>query len=159
MSAISYTALLALTLLAPTAANADATLRSKEQLVIALKSKPPCCVIDGRPEDKRREYPLTDALPYRAGMTINPTASVVVVADSDGAALQIGRILAKDHPGKSIIAVKGGVPAWESALARLASNAPQSSALGGINFVIPHNTCETGTPLQQLRSAPGSSHK
>ena len=158
MSTISYRVLLALALLIPLAAHADATLRSKEQLLIALKSKPPCCVIDGREEDKRRQHPLTDALPYRAGLTIKPTAAVVVVADSDRDALQIGRILAKEHPGKNIIAVRGGVPAWETVIAGLAANAPKSSASGAINFVIPHNTCETGAPLQQLRSNSGSTH-
>ncbi|MBI4741608.1 MAG: hypothetical protein HY777_08725 [Betaproteobacteria bacterium] len=159
MKTILHAVLLALALLGSAAANAEATLRSKEQLAIVLKSRLPCCVIDGRSEDKRREHPLNDALPYRAEMTINPTASVVVVADSDSAAMQIGKTLAAAHPGKSILAVKGGVAAWEAVLADLMANAPKSSALGGINFVIPHNTCETGTPLQQLRSAPGSSHK
>lgn len=159
MKAILHTVPLALALLGSAAADAGATLRGKEQLAVVLKSRPPCCVIDGRSENRRRAHPLNDALPYRAEMAINPTAPVVVVADSDSAAMRIGKALAAAHPGKSILAVKGGVAIWEAVLADLMANAPKSSAPGGINFVIPHNTCETGTPLQQLRGAPGSSHQ
>jgi len=135
-----------------TAAAAEVALRGSEQLLFALKKVPPCCVIDGRSDEARRQHPLADALPYRPGMTINPTASVVVVAENDRTAMQIGKALAKAHPGKTIIAVKGGVSAWEAVLASTATSTASGAA--GFDFVIPHNTCETGAPLQQLRSNP-----
>lgn len=136
---------------------ADVALRGEAELIHELKSQPPCCVVDGRSADNQRKQPLADAVRYRAGLQIVPTAAVIVVADRDQEAMNIGAALAKQHPGKVIYAVKGGVVAWESALKSLTSmssskvpGAPPS----GISFVIPHNTCETGTPLQILQSKP-----
>lgn len=131
-------------------ARADIELMDKMQLQFALKATPPCCVIDGRRPASRQKQPLAEALPYEKGLKINPTASVVVVADSDRIAREIAGELARDHPGKQIIAVKGGVGVWEAAVAALA-NASAGGATS-YNFVIPKNTCEHGTPLQQLRS-------
>jgi hypothetical protein len=145
---------LASLLLAAGTAHADVSLRSAMQLEIALKSSPPCCVIDGRHAAQRQHAPLPEALPYRPGMTINPTAAVVVVADSDSEAKRIGAELGKAHPDKTIIAVKGGVPTWKSVLAALDKPASDvaGAPTGGINFVIPKNTCESGETLQKLRS-------
>lgn len=140
------------------AASADAavTLRDAAALTEALKSEPPCCVVDARGADRQRKHPLAEALPYRPDLRIIPTASVIVVADRDRDALAVGAELAKKHPGKTIYAVKGGAQAWESVLKSL--NAPAYStapgAPAGTSFVIPHNTCETGTPLQILKSKP-----
>lgn len=139
-----------------TAVHAGVVLRGAAELSKALKSRPPCCVIDGRSEDNQREHPLADALRYRPGLIIVPTASVIVVADRDQDATNIGTALAKQHPGKVIYAVKGGVAAWESVLKSLkkGSSSEVPGAAAGISFVIPHNTCETGTPLQILTSKP-----
>lgn len=136
--------------------HAAVTLRSAAELTHALKSEPPCCVIDTRSEDKQRTHPLADALRYRPGLSIIPTAAVIVVADSDQEAVNVGAILAKQHPGKVIYAVKGGVMAWESVVKTLekASFSKVPGATSGISFVIPHNTCETGAPLQVLTSKP-----
>lgn len=148
--------LLAAALLGAAPARAAVALQGAAELTHALQSAPPCCVIDARSEDSQLKSPLADALRYRIGLQIVPTAAVVVVADRDPEALRIGAILQKAHPGKTIYAVKGGVPVWEAVLKTLSagtSSAPHS-ARPGISFVIPHNTCETGTPLQILQSKP-----
>lgn len=106
-------------------------------------------MIDGRGEASRRKQPLGDALPYVKGMKITPTAAVVVVADNDRLAKKIAGELDAAYPGKRIIAVQGGVGVWEAAL-MAASQAAASKP--GFSFVIPKNTCESGTPLQQLKS-------
>lgn len=136
--------------------HAAVALRGTAELTEALKSQPPCCVIDARSEDNQRKHPLADALRYRPDLSIIPTASIVVVADRDQEATNIGAALAKQHPGKVIYAVKGGVMAWEHVLKSLSavSSSKVPGAASGISFVIPHNTCETGTPLQILQSKP-----
>ena len=135
---------------------AEVVLRGEAELTQALKKNPPCCVIDARSEGRQLNAPLADALRYRTGLQIIPTASVIVVSDSDKGSLAVGETLAKQHPGKAIYAVKGGVTTWESVRKSLekvsASQAPGISK--GISFVIPHNTCETGEPLQVLTSKP-----
>lgn len=139
-------------------AHAQAVLHDEVELTQLLQSNPPCCVIDARSEVQQRKAPLSDALRYRPGLQIIPTASVVVVADRDQDALRVGAALARQHPGKTIYAVKGGVASWEFVRKAL-ENVTSSQAPGapnGISFVIPHNTCETGTPLQILNSKPKS---
>lgn len=137
-------------------AHAEAALRGEAELTQILKRKPPCCVIDARSEERQLRAPLTDALGYRPGLQIIPTASVIVIADSNSEALSVGTILAKQHPGKAIYAVKGGAATWETVRKSLekvtSSQAPGMSK--GISFVIPHNTCETGEPLQVLTTKP-----
>jgi hypothetical protein len=127
---------------------ADVKLMGKAQLVLALQSQPPCCVVDARSEDRRKALPLAEALPYRPGMKVNPTATVVVVADADAAAMKVARALDKAYPGKPIVAVKGGHPVWESIL--IDQQAASGSVQGSRSFVIPRNTCEQDTPLQIL---------
>jgi hypothetical protein len=131
-------------------------LRGTVELIDELKNAPPCCVIDARSEASQRKHPLADALRYRPDLSIIPTASVIVVADRDRDALAAGEALAQKHPGKAIYAVKGGVAAWETVLKSLSrvSSSKAPGAAPGISFVIPHNTCETGTPLQILKSKP-----
>jgi hypothetical protein len=135
---------------------AEVALRGEAELTQALKKNPPCCVIDARSEARQLKAPLADALRYRLGLQIVPTASVIVVADSDKESLAVGEVLGKQHPGKAIYAVKGGVSTWAGVRKSLekitSSQAPGMSK--GISFVIPHNTCETGEPLQVLTSKP-----
>lgn len=133
-------------------AHADVVPMDQKQLQHALQAGQPCCVIDGRGAAGRKQRPL-DALPYRQGMRINPTADVVVVADDDAVAQKIAAELDAAHPGNRMIAVRGGVGTWEMALME-ASRAATSGAppVGGFGFVIPKNTCESGSPLQKLRS-------
>lgn len=134
---------------AASAAHADASLRSAAQLKLALGTHPPCCVIDARTEAQRKSRPVHDALPYRKDLTINPTATVIVLADTDAQALSVAQTLARAHPGKPILAVAGGVAVWESVVADISAAPPGGKAL---SFVIPRNTCEQAPALQNLRS-------
>jgi hypothetical protein len=119
---------LAACLLASNMATADVSLLGGSELGSALNNSPPCCVIDGRKDLSRAKAPLPEAL-------------------------RIAGIFEKQRPGKRILAVKGGLNGWLAATA-----APASKALGNgapsaaFQFVIPHNTCETGEPLQKLQS-------
>jgi len=134
------------------AAQAQVGLKDKEQLVAALSTRPPCCVIDGRGSAKRKSEALNDALPWRSDLKINPTATVVVIADRDQDALGIANALGQKHPGKPIFAVKGGLPTWKAASLSLLAAAGMDAAMSGpVSFVIPANTCEQGKPLQELR--------
>lgn len=142
-------------LLASDFASASVSLLDGEKLSKALKESPPCCVIDGRSQSQRTKVPLKEALPYRRDLEINPTATVVVLADNDQEALRIGGLLEKKHPGKAILAVKGGLTSWKAAMTVPDSaNAADGAPKGSFQFVIPHNTCEVGTPLQKLQSKP-----
>lgn len=148
----SLFAALGLLLVHSAQAQAQASLKDKAQLVNALSAKPPCCVIDGRTEAKRKSEALDNALPYRPDLKINPTAVVVVIADRDEDALDIARKLGRKHPGKPIFAVKGGVATWKATtLSLLLSDSAGGSPSGMVSFVIPSNTCEQGKPLQVLR--------
>jgi hypothetical protein len=137
-------------------AHAEASLKGEAELVATLRANPPCCVIDARSDAQRRAQPVNEALRYKPGLRIVPTASVVVIADDDAKARQVGATLAREHPGKTILAVRGGAAVWESARKSLES--VTSSTIPGqpknLSFVIPHNTCETGKPLQVLTSKP-----
>jgi len=144
-------ALLAVALGAAALCHAGASLRNETQLQLALRSSPPCCVIDGRAETQRKARDLPEALVYRKDLKINPIATIVVVADTDAQALAIAEVLASAHPGKTVLAVEGGVAAWEVVASAIAAEPPGGRAL---NFVIPKNTCEQGAPLQQLRTDP-----
>lgn len=133
--------------------HAEVVPMDKRQLVNALKAGQPCCVIDGRGERSRKQQRLDDALPYRPGMQIHPTADVVIVADNDRLARKIATDLDAAYPGHRMIAVRGGVGAWEAALIAASREAASGAPPGaGFGFVIPKNTCESGSPLQQLRS-------
>lgn len=126
-------------------ADADVALRDKAELEAFLASKTPCCVIDARSGKNRKSAPLADTLPYRKGLKINPSGVVVVVADTDARALEVGNILANSSKASDVYAVKGGVATWRTVTGTsLFASRPRS-------FVIPKNTCEQGVPLQELR--------
>ena len=153
MNSLARSLFAALGLLLAHAAQAQVSLNDKAQLVSALSAKPPCCVIDGRAADSRKREPLENALPWRTDLKINPTATVVVIADRDQDALGIANALGQKHPGKPILAVKGGLATWKAASFSLLAAAGMDAAMSGpITFVIPANTCEQGKPLQELRS-------
>jgi hypothetical protein len=151
MNRLAGPLLTALSLTIAGTAQAQASLKDKSQLVAALSAKPPCCVIDGRNADSRKREVLDNALLWRADLKINPTATVVVVADRDQDALGIAKTLERKHPGKTILAVKGGVATWKAATFALLAGSANGGAGGLVNFVIPANTCEQGKPLQELR--------
>jgi hypothetical protein len=149
-SIASTLALLCLTL--ATNAQAQVSLADKAQLVSALSAKAPCCVIDGRAAANRKRESLEGALPWRANLKINPTATVVVIADRDQDALGIAHALERKHPGKPILAVKGGQATWKAvSLSLLMASGMDPTMSGPVSFVIPANTCEQGKPLQELR--------
>lgn len=121
------------------------------QLVHALEEAKPCCVIDGRSEASRASHPLDEAVPYRDGIALSPNGMMVVVAESDEAARQIADRLDAAYPGQNIIVVLGGIATWEAAqveLSRLAASKPKQ----GFGFIIPRNTCESGSSIQNLKS-------
>jgi len=152
---IFRTLVLAGTAISGPAAHASASLRDEVDLIQALQLEPPCCVIDARSQINRQQHALTDALPWRAGLRIVPTASVIVVGDDDPGALKVANVLAKQHPGKAIYVVRGGVIAWEfvqKALAKVSSSRADGAPPIGGSFVIPKNTCESGETLQVLSS-------
>jgi hypothetical protein len=132
-------------------ARAEVIPMNKSQLHHALKEGAPCCVIDGRIDSSRKKQPLDDALPYKEGMQINPTAAVVVIADGDKQAMRIAKALDAAYPGKRIIAVQGGVGVWEAVQVQLSREAA-SAPPGGMSFMIPRNTCESGSSIQNLKS-------
>ena len=132
-------------------AQAAASLRNEMQLGLALRTSPPCCVVDARAERERKALVLDEALVYREDLRINPTATVVVVADTDETALAVAESIAAAHPGSPVLAVEGGIGAWQRVLARINADPPGGRA---VQFVIPKNTCEHGPALQQLRTAP-----
>ncbi len=122
-----------------------------EKLVAALAEGPPCCVVDARASNARALRPLPDAIAYRKGLRITPTAAVVVIADTDEDAARIGAEVGRDSNAARVIAVKGGLAAWMAATAPVQSTGAPPPAF---RFVIPSNTCEQGAPLQHFKSAP-----
>ena len=124
-------------------AAAEVSLRDTAALQAFLASGTPCCVIDARNAAKRLSAPLADTLPWRKDLKINPTGVVVVVADTDARAIEVGKALERSSKAKDIYAVKGGERTW-----RAATGGPAASNLPG-GFIIPKNTCESGTAIQQ----------
>ncbi|MBI3140313.1 MAG: hypothetical protein HYZ19_00445 [Rhodocyclales bacterium] len=125
---------------------AGVALRDRAALEEFLKTGIPCCIIDARSAASRRLAPLANTLVYRKGLKINPTGVVVVVADTDARAVQVGEALAGASKAKDVYAVQGGAATWRAVTG--------GSAFAGLprSFVIPKNTCESGVPLQELRT-------
>ncbi len=140
---VLYAVIAAMWFAAPAAA--EVSLRDTAALKAFLAGDTPCCVIDARAAANRKRAPLADTLAYRKDLKINPTGVVVVIADTDARAVEIGERLADSSKAKEVYAVKGGIATWNAAsVAGLFKTRPRS-------FVIPKNTCEQGTPLQELR--------
>ena len=138
-----YAVIAAMWIAAPAAA--EVSLRDTAALKAFLAGVTPCCVIDARSAAARKRAPLADTLAYRKDLKINPTGVVVVIADSDARAIEVGELLAAGSKAQEVYAVKGGIATWNAAsIASLFKTRPRS-------FVIPKNTCEQGTPLQELR--------
>ncbi|MBK8638283.1 MAG: hypothetical protein IPN92_08305 [Chromatiaceae bacterium] len=123
-------------------------LYDKAELETAFKQSAPCCVVDARSEATRGARPLADAVIYRLGVRIAPTAAVVVIGDNDVQAMAAGKALAATSGAKDVYAVKGGLATWQALMP------PAPEAAEGVmpsTFIIPKNTCEHGPPLQELR--------
>jgi rhodanese-related sulfurtransferase len=123
-------------------AAAEVSLRDTAALQAFLAGGAPCCVIDARNAAKRLSAPLAETLPYRKDLKIDPAGVVVVIADTDAQAVEIGKALERSSKAKVVYAVKGGERAWRAATGSIADGAS-----GG--FIIPRNTCESGTAIQQ----------
>jgi hypothetical protein len=128
--------------LAAAAVEPSVTLYERARLQAALQAAAPCCVVDARSAKARKVKPIADAVVYRPDLRINPTSAVVVIADSDSEALRIGRALAAASGAMQVIAVQGGFETWQAAM--------RPGGNGGLRFVIPSDTCQQGTPLQEL---------
>lgn len=140
---VLYAVIAAMWFAAPAAA--EVSLRDTAALKAFLAGDRPCCVIDARAAASRKRAPLADSLAWRKDLQINPTGVVVVIADSDARALEVGELLAASSKAQEVYAVKGGIATWNTAsISSLFKTRPRS-------FVIPKNTCEQGTPLQELR--------
>jgi hypothetical protein len=132
-------------LLGASVAGAEVSLRGKAELEAALKNKPPCCVIDARAVAHRISDPVPEALPYKEGMTVNPAGPVVVIADTDVHAMEIGRALAGGPKSRvQVYAVMGGFATWQ------VTAVPDPTTTMPRSFVIPSDTCQTGPALQTL---------
>lgn len=123
-------------------AAAEVSLRDTAALQAFLASGTPCCVIDARNAAKRLSAPLAETLPYRKDLKINPTGVVVVIADTDARAIEVGKALERSSKAQEVYAVKGGARSWRAATGAAASGMPRG-------FIIPKNTCESGTAIQQ----------
>lgn len=134
----------ALMVVSSSAQAAGATLQDDAQLVATLARSPQCCVIDARSAQRRKDAKLAGALDYSDGLRIKPTSTVIVVADDDARALVVAKTLARTSP-HPVYAVKGGYLAWQSVVIRLEAQASKPGSK--FSFVIPHDTCQQGTPL------------
>jgi hypothetical protein len=127
-------------------ASAAPLLANGERALASLKVTPPCCVVDARNHLRRKLRPLADAVVWNEDTFIRASGTVVVIADDDRAAKDVGRTIEKRFKATHVLAIKGGIDAWESIVGE--AQEPGMPA----TFVIPRNTCEQGAPLQTLRS-------
>ncbi len=130
---------------------ARASLRDDVQLMSLLTRTPQCCVIDARSVQRRNDAELPGALVYSERLRIEPTSVVIVVADSDARAMDVARALAKGST-YDVHAVKGGFMTWQSVEFRLQAQATKAGSK--FSFVIPHDTCQQGTPLHVFEAKP-----
>ena len=126
-----------------------ALLRDDAQLFLLLSAAPACCVIDARSDKARQADALPGALQYRDGLRVKPTSHAVIVADTDGRAMDVARKVAPAS-AHAVYAAKGGLPTWRAVEARLQAHAAKPGAK--FSFVIPHNTCEQGKALYVFKA-------
>ena len=138
----------ALALLLTQAIAAPVGLADRSQVQALLAGGAPSCVIDARSDVERGKLGVAHTLAYRKGMKIKPTGAVVVIADTDARAQEVGETLARTSAAKQVVAVKGGVLTWLAA-----QEAAPGGPAGVRSFIIPTNTCEQGPPLQTLSPA------
>jgi hypothetical protein len=101
-------------------------------------------LLDARGAEAQRSTPIAFATKYQKVMPIK-NCLVLIVADTDAAALSIARSIPADA-GRNVFAVKGGAKTWQHVSSK---TSPQSSMSD--SYVIPMNTCEQGKPLQELK--------
>jgi len=101
-------------------------------------------LLDARNAEAQRLAPIAFSTKYQKMMPIK-NGLVLIVADTDAAALKIARSIAA-NADRNVFAVKGGAETWQHVSSK---TSPQSSMSD--SFVIPMNTCEQGKPLQELK--------
>lgn len=139
---------LALLALSLGAHGGQALLQDRAQIEEQLKQAQQCCVVDARSRLRRMRQPIPEAVIYDADTVLTPTSTVVVVADDDGQAVEVAQGIVKKSGAQLVLAVKGGYATWD----RIARAQRAASPPVGGSFVIPKNTCESGTTLQILKS-------
>ncbi len=102
-------------------------------------------VLDARGAGAQRDAPIAFSTRYETNAAIKE-GLVLVVADTDAAALAIAQAIAAGGPDRAAFAVKGGYDSWQ----RVARKSSASTSIAG-GFVIPKNTCEQGKPIQELK--------
>ena len=122
-----------------------ASAESREQIARRLRERPECCVIDARGELARMRGSIPFAVQLGSSVTVKKGAFALVVADTDAAALDAAREVARRSDGDAV-AVNGGYATLQ-ALGR----ASTSSSTAPSRFTIPSNTCEQGVPLQEFK--------
>ncbi len=101
-------------------------------------------LLDARSAEAQRIAPIAFSTRYQTTMPIRK-GLVLIVADTDAAALQIAQSIPAGSD-RTVFAVKGGAEAWQ----RVSLNASPPSTMSN-SFVIPVNTCEPGKTLQVLK--------
>lgn len=124
---------------------ADELLLGEAELAAKLEKVSDYQLLDARSADAQRSAPIAFATKYQKIMPIK-NGLVLIVADTDAAALEIARSIPA-NAGRNVFAVKGGAETWQHASS---ITSPQFSRPD--SFVIPMNTCEQGKPLQELKS-------
>lgn len=77
----------------------------------------------------------------------------VVVGDTDAHALAVAKTLARSS-AHDVYAVKGGIATWKATEHQLQAEAGKPG--WKFSFVVPHNTCEQGKPLQIFEAKPAA---
>ena len=134
-----------LALALPALAQADASLKTPGALGPVIAMAPGVLLVDARGLEAVSQQQLQGATPYVQGMKLVP-GMVVVVADSDEQAMQVAAALTQPG-GQAVYALSGGAKAWQEIL----DERKKSAAAVPFNFVIPHNTCQQGKPLQEYK--------
>lgn len=101
-------------------------------------------LLDARNAEAQRDAPIAFSTRYQITTPIK-TGLVLIVADTDAAALEIAKAISVVS-NRSVYVVKGGSATWQRVMAK----APPVTSVSG-SFVIPKNTCEQGKPIQELK--------
>lgn len=117
---------------------ANGVLLNQDAVRAELKKEPDYQLLDARGAEARRSLPLAFATRYEKSVPVKK-GLVLVVADSDDAALEIARAIPVEGECR-VFAVQGGADAWKQVQARLATVVTPG------NFIVPKGTCDLGKP-------------
>lgn len=115
-----------------------------------LRASPAVPVIDARSAQARAQVaPLADARVYTEAMPLE-RGPVLVIADTDAAAIAVADKLEARHADVQAYAVAGGSAVLERLRQPPVEHSPTSTAIP-YDFVIPSDTCQTGPALQTFK--------